>query len=1164
MSQGNINNGNAPQSITLTREDLTALMENTAALAAKDAVAQYLETRKRKSSKKKAQTEGSSSLDPNNGDPNKDKSKVNDKDQGGTKKNTTQKDGEASVHTVHDISGENKITNPARKDGSRTHVTGENISAILPSRRSPFTDDILSEALPKGVKIPSLPEFDGTSDPQDHIDKFYAKADLYDITDAAYCKIFRTTLSGRALTWFNKLPSGSIANLEQLTDCFIQQFSINKKYPKTAAYLFTVIQKEGECLRDYVRRFTHAVHEVLHVNHDLLAGIMQQNLRHRKFKESIAGRPPKNLEELLERAEKYIRVEESIEPHYLNKRKREEDKPDIRKRDEKRTAQSPRLQNTPLNARLTDILVVAEKQGLLRPPRPMQNNPKRLRSEKYCHFHKDKGHTTEDCFSLRAEIEKLIKRGHLGNFVDKSRSEKRDDRRRDEQPKHDYQKRHDEIGKQHERADENLPSGGVIAVITGGPACGDSNNARKALLRAAKGTNNLSSPTSLSICEVETIQDGLSFSDKDLENPRGTHNDALIISATISNFWVKKILVDSGSSADIIFHNAFVKLGISNAQLTPVNTPLVGFSGEIVEALGEVTLPLSLGSYPKRSTKMVKFLVVKASSAYNVILGRPSLNIFQAIGSTYHMKLKFPTPGGVGEALGDHRLARECHVVTLRGSSENRKRQVSSEEKPPKPEKLLRENGIHLVDEEAESKERITATETLKHVAIIPTDPKKTLKIGTELPPELEEKLKNFLGRNLDVFAWGDEHLPGIPHEYALHHLRVDPKMRPVKQKKRAFGPEKNRHIAAEVEKLLVAKYIRPVSYPDWLANVVLVPKPGGKWRLCIDFTDLNKACPKDPFPLPRIDLLVDSTAGCELLTFLDAYQGYNQIGLAPEDREKASFITDRGIYCYDVMPFGLKNAGATYQRLVNSMFEQLIGRNMEVYIDDMLVKSIQASNHLEDLEECFSILRKYRMKLNPDKCTFGVRGGKFLGYMVSERGIEANPEKIKAILNMNPPKSVKGIQELTGRLAALNRFISRSADKGLPFFKMLRSGKGFQWTEECQQAFDELKVHLTSPPLLVKPNEGDTLLIYLAISAEAVSAVLVSEVGREHKPVYYISRTLHGAELRYTKIEKLALALVIAARKLRPYFHSHPIIVLTNHPLKQIILLCYPIILIL
>ncbi|XP_073120815.1 uncharacterized protein [Henckelia pumila] len=423
------------------------------------------------------------------------------------------------------------------------------------------------------------------------------------------------------------------------------------------------------------------------------------------------------------------------------------------------------------------------------------------------------------------------------------------------------------------------------------------------------------------MCEIGTIQDGLSFSDKDLENPRGTHNDALIISATISNFWVKKILVDSGSSTNIIFHDAFVKLGISNAQFTPFNTPLVGFFGEIVEALGEVTLPLSLGSYPKRFTKMVKFLLVKASCAYNMILRRPNLNIFQAIGSTYHMKLKFPTPEGVGEAIGDYRLARECHAVTLRGSSGNHKRQVSSKERAPKPGKILRENGIHLVDEEAERKERITATKTLKHVEIVPIDPKKTLKIGTELPSELEEKLKILLGRNLDVFAWGDEPLPGIPHKYALHHLRVDPKMRPMKQNKRAFDPEKNRHIAAEVEKLLAAKYIRPVSYPNWLANVVLVPKPEGKWRLCIDFTYLNKACPKYLFPLPQINLLVDSTAGCELLTFLDAYQGYNQIGLAPEDQEKSSFITNRGIYCYDVMPFGLKNDGATYQRLVNTMF---------------------------------------------------------------------------------------------------------------------------------------------------------------------------------------------------------------------------------------------------
>ncbi|KAL0294804.1 UNVERIFIED_CONTAM: Transposon Ty3-G Gag-Pol polyprotein [Sesamum radiatum] len=267
--------------------------------------------------------------------------------------------------------------------------------------------------------------------------------------------------------------------------------------------------------------------------------------------------------------------------------------------------------------------------------------------------------------------------------------------------------------------------------------------------------------------------------------------------------------------------------------------------------------------------------------------------------------------------------------------------------------------------------------------------------------------------------------MQGVSPEIMVHKLNVHPEARPVKQKKRAFGVDRNRIIKEEVEKLLKINYIRPVQYPEWLANVVLVPKNNGKWRMCIDFTDLNRACPKDSFPLPRIDAMIDSTSGCELMSFLDAFQGYNQIRLAPEDQEKTSFVTEQGTYCYTVMPFGLKNAGATYQRLVNSMFQKQIGKNMEVYIDDMLVKSQKKEHHINDLTECFEILKKFGMKLNPSKCTFGVRGGKFLGFMVSQRGIEANPEKIEAIINMQPPGTTKEVQKLTGRIAALNRFIS-------------------------------------------------------------------------------------------------------------------------------------------
>jgi hypothetical protein len=297
------------------------------------------------------------------------------------------------------------------------------------------------------------------------------------------------------------------------------------------------------------------------------------------------------------------------------------------------------------------------------------------------------------------------------------------------------------------------------------------------------------------------------------------------------------------------------------------------------------------------------------------------------------------------------------------------------------------------------------------------------------------------------------------------------------------------------VDKLLAANFIREVFYPDWLANVVMVKKSTGKWRMCVDFTDLNKACPKDSFPLPRIDQLVDSTAGHKLLTFMDAFSGYNQIVMDESDQEKKSFITSKGLFCYKVMPFGLKNAGATYQRLMNKMFHDQIGRNVEVYVDDMLVKSKEEDGHLDDLRETFQTLRKYQMKLNPSKCAFGVYSVKFLGFMVSQRGIEANPDKIKAILEMQPPKSTKEVQRLTGRVAALNRFMSQSTDKCLPFFKTLK--KAFEWTDECQQAFEELKKYLTEPPLLSPSKQGEELYLYLAVSPTAVSSALIREEGR-------------------------------------------------------------------
>ena len=271
-----------------------------------------------------------------------------------------------------------------------------------------------------------------------------------------------------------------------------------------------------------------------------------------------------------------------------------------------------------------------------------------------------------------------------------------------------------------------------------------------------------------------------------------------------------------------------------------------------------------------------------------------------------------------------------------------------------------------------------------------------------------------------------------------------------------------------------------------------------------------------------------------------------------PDDQEKTSFIIGQGTYCYRVIPFGLKNPGATYQRLVNRMFQKQIGTSMEVYIDDMLVKSTTAELRIAHLSEAFQILREYNMKLNPTKCAFRVSAEKFLGFIVNNRGIEANPNKIKVVLDMLPPSSIKEVQRLTGRIVALGRFVSKGSDKCQPFFQVLK--KAFQWDTNCKEAFSALKTYLSSPPILVSLSEGELLTLYLAVSDFSTSAVLVRDKDRVQHPVYYYSRALRGAEERYPRMEKLILALVTATRKLRPYFQAHTIEVPTEYPMKQVL----------
>ena len=228
----------------------------------------------------------------------------------------------------------------------------------------------------------------------------------------------------------------------------------------------------------------------------------------------------------------------------------------------------------------------------------------------------------------------------------------------------------------------------------------------------------------------------------------------------------------------------------------------------------------------------------------------------------------------------------------------------------------------------------------------------KHIKIGKDLPNAVKRDIMAITADFRDIFAFSMEEMPGIPTNVMCHKLDIKPGYKPMKQKLRHQGKERIEAAKTEVENLLKAGFIRECKYSDWLSNVVLVKKSNGKWRMCVDFTDLNKACPKDDYPLPKIDRLVDSTAGHALLRFMDANVGYHQIPLATEDQPNTAFITNVGVYCYKVMPFGLKNARATYQRMVNKVFQSQIGRNLEVYVDDMITKSKQAFEHAADLRK--------------------------------------------------------------------------------------------------------------------------------------------------------------------------------------------------------------------
>nr|AAP53982.2 retrotransposon protein, putative, unclassified [Oryza sativa Japonica Group] len=765
-------------------------------------------------------------------------------------------------------------------------------------------------------------------------------------------------------------------------------------------------------------------------------------VRHNRMLEKIASKEPQTTAELFQLADRVARKEEAWTWNPSGSGVAASAAPgsaaQAGRRDRRRKKRSVRSDDE------GHVLAVEGASRATRKGRPASDKkkeasvPSRERpTGKWCTVHNTSLHDLADCRAVKSLAERTRK------WEEERRQERREGkspavpsgRRRSEAkqkaPAEDIDDGDDDLGFQE--------PGAAIATVDGGACAHVSRRSLKAMKRELLAA----APTHEATRRARWSEVALTFDQTD--HPpcvaRGGQI-AMVVSPTVCNVKLGRVLIDGGAALNILSPAAFDAIKAPGMILRP-SQPIIGVTPGHTWPLGHIDLPVTFGGPANFRTERVNFDVADLSLPYNAVLGRPALVKFMAAVHYAYLQMKMPGPNGPISVHGDLKVALAC--------MEQRADRLAVVSKP--------EGGDERLGTSA------------------PAAPRQRIVTSDEVP---EDALGSFLRANADVFAWRPADMPGVPREVIEHRLAVRPGARLVRQKVRRQAPERQAFIREEVARLLEAGFIREVIHPEWLANPVVVPKANGKLRMCIDYTDLNKACPKDPYPLPRIDQIVDSTAGCDLLCFLDAYSGYHQIHMAREDEEKTAFITPIGTYCYTTMPFGLKNAGPTFQRTTRISLGSQLGRNVEAYVDDLVVKTRNQETLLSDLAETFESLRSARIKLNPDKCVFGVPAGQ--------------PREDTSYRADAPPSKLRDVQCVTGCMTALSRFISRLGEKALPLFKLLKRSGPFTWTEEAERALTQLKAYLSSPPVLVAPEPNEPLLLYLAATPQVVSAALVVE----------------------------------------------------------------------
>ncbi|KAK3005657.1 hypothetical protein RJ639_016027 [Escallonia herrerae] len=479
----------------------------------------------------------------------------------------------------------------------------------------PLSKAIEKAKLPPNFRMPQCDLYDGTGDPGEHVYQFQTNMLLLQVSDAVMCRAFPTTLRKAAHAWFKSIQPRSIHSFSQLSDLFQKHFVSSRSRRKNSASLLNIVQEKNESLACFLGRFNAATLEIDNLDESVKYTAFLRGLRPTsKFAFSVNKNPPEG---------------------------RSAKRP---KHDERRPKEPFAWENlTPLNAKPSQILHEIKENKALQWPDKLKSRPNKRNKDLWCHFHNDHGHTTDNCEPLKRAIEALINRGQLRKFV---------------APKEDKQQTPPAIEEREDR-EENA---GIIGTISGGLATGGSSGrARKAYAREVYITSQPPYKKSKTVPVV-----AITFSDEDSKHIQTPHDDPLVITVRAGNFDVKRVLIDNGSSAEILFFDAFKKMNIPTDRLRKMDTPLYGFSNHPVAAEGIIALPVAIGTPPAQANFILDFVVVKVPSAYNAILGRPALNQLQAVVSTYHLKMKFPTEHGIGEVKGDQTITRQCYVTSCR------------------------------------------------------------------------------------------------------------------------------------------------------------------------------------------------------------------------------------------------------------------------------------------------------------------------------------------------------------------------------------------------------------------------------------------------------------------------------------------------------------------